>query len=102
MDYHSVEQAGFRMEFGTLAHLPTMKLLLIKRLDSPSKKIFIRQRTMQRSIVDIIYIIASIEINIDQYLKIDKIPVGTGVHQGDTKSPKLFTVGLEEAFKDMD
>lgn len=42
------------------------------------------------------------QINVADDLRTDKIPVGGDVRQGDTRSPKLCTLALEEVFKHMD
>lgn len=48
-----------------------------------------------------IYEHATFHVKIDEDLETDKIQIRRGVRQGDTISPKLFTLALEDVFKQL-
>lgn len=54
------------------------------------------------AIIKNIYDKATFHVKIDDDLKTDKIPLGKGVRQGDTISPKLFTLALENVSKKLE
>ena len=53
------------------------------------------------TIMKAIYSKATFHVKINDDIKTDKIKIGKGVRQGDTISPKLFTLALENVFKQL-
>lgn len=122
--YQPVEQAGFRKGFGTIDHLQTIRTLIEKTteynipihlafvdyhkaFDSIETWAFLTAMEDARidsrycNIIKNIYDKATFHVKIDDDLKTDKILLGKGVRQGDTISPKLFTLALENVFKQL-
>lgn len=120
--YQPVEQAGFRKGFGTMDHIQALRSLIEKgneynipihlafidfhkAFDSIEKWAFLGAMDQARidsrysNIIKNIYENASLQIKIDESTKTNKIPIKRGVRQGDTISPKLFTLALENVFK---
>lgn len=120
--YQPIEQAGFRKGFGTINHLQTIRAAIEKTteyniplhlafidyhkaFDSIETWAFLnalddaRIDTRYTTIIKDIYQEATFHIKIDNDLQTDKIKLGKGVRQGDTISPKLFTLALENVFK---
>lgn len=69
---------------------------ILKSLDSA------RIDSRYTTLIKQIYENASMQVRIDDDLKTDRIPIKRGVRQGDTISPKLFTLALEDVFKKLD
>lgn len=120
--YQPVEQAGFRKGFGTTDHLQTIHNLIEKSAEYniPLHMAFIdyhkafdsietwafltamdtaRIDTRYSNLIKYIYENATLQVSIDEDLVTDPIPINRGVRQGDTISPKLFTLALEDVFK---
>lgn len=55
--------------------------------------------TRYSRLIEYIYKKATIQMIIDEDTTTDKIKVEKGIRQGDTISPKLFTLALEDIFK---
>jgi hypothetical protein len=120
--YQPKEQAGFRKGFSTTDHLFTMKILIEKAneynfplylafvdykkaFDSVEKWAVIK--SLKNCRVDSRYIdlISNIYENatmiISLHERTNPIPIKRGVRQGDTISPKLFTLAMEDIFKNL-
>lgn len=123
--YQPTEQAGFRKGFNTNDHLQTIKTVIEKTteyniplhlafvdyqkaFDSIETWSFLtamedaRIDSRYSAIIKNIYDKATFHVKIDDDLKTDKILLGKGVRQGDTISPKLFTLALENVFKKLE
>ena len=117
------EQAGFRKGFCTLDHMQAvnqvqerarekdMKLYLVfvdyeKAFDSVEINAVLNALVSQGvsnhyvDILEDVYDGCTTEIKL--FEQPITIPIGRGVRQGDTISPKLFTAALEEVFKTLD
>ena len=122
--YQPVEQAGFRKGYSTVEHLQTLRLLIEKatEYDIPLHLAFVdfqkafdciethaflkamdRARIDSRytNIIKNIYQNATFHVKIDEELQTNKIKIQRGVRQGDPISPKLFTLALEDVFKEL-
>lgn len=122
--YQPVEQAGFRRGFGTIDHLQTIRTLIEKTteynvplylafvdfhkaFDSIETWAFLQAMDDARidsrytNLLKNIYDNATFHVKINEDLKTAKIKVNRGVRQGDTVSPKLFTLALENVFKSL-
>lgn len=122
--YQPVEQAGFRKEYGTNDHLQTVRTLIEKctEYNVPLHLAFVdyekafdsvetwavlnamneaRIDTRYSNLIKHIYENATLQVAIDEDTSTDKIKIEKGVRQGDTISPKLFTLALESAFKNL-
>lgn len=120
--YQPVEQAGFRKGFSTIDHLQAIRTLIEKTteyniplhlafvdfhkaFDSVETWAFIQAMNDTRidsrytNLLKYIYKNATFHVKINEDLKTDKIKVNRGIRQGDTISPKLFTLALENVFK---
>lgn len=121
-EYQPVEQAGFRRGFSTIDHLQTVRTLIEKSTEYnvPLYLAFVdfhkafdsietwsftqamydaRIDSRYTNLLENIYKDATFHVKINEDLKTDKIRIGRGVRQGDTISPKLFTLALENIFK---
>lgn len=122
--YQPVEQAGFRKGFSTIDHLQSIRTLIEKTteynvplhlafidfhkaFDSIETWAFIQAMDDARidsrytNLLKNIYENATFHVKINEDLKTDKVKVNRGVRQGDTISPKLFTLALENIFKSL-
>lgn len=120
--YQPAEQAGFRKGFSTVEHIQTIRCLLEKTTEYNIKihlafidykkafdsvEIWAIMKALQNAMINSRYIKlleniydqATMVVRVDEDLITNKIPVGKGVRQGDTISPKLFTLALEDVFK---
>lgn len=118
--YQPVEQAGFRKGFGTMDHLHSMKILIEKCneyninlalafVDYEKAFDTIEMQPILKALddcrIDTRYsnLLKNIYKNATSTIKLQeisqKIQIKRGVRQGDTLSPKLFTLGLENVFK---
>lgn len=123
--YQPVEQAGFRKGFSTIEHLQTIRTVVEKTIeyniplhlafvdyhkafDSVETWAFLtaledaRIDSRYSALIKDIYDEATFHIKIDEDQITEKIRLGKGVRQGDTISPKLFTLSLESVFKKLD
>lgn len=121
-NYQPVEQAGFRKGYSTIEHIQTIRLLIEKctEYNIPLHMAFIdynkafdsielwavykamnnaRIDSRYRILLKNIYDQATFHIKINDDTVTRKIPMKRGVRQGDTISPKLFTLALEDVFK---
>ncbi|CAG4950935.1 unnamed protein product [Colias eurytheme] len=115
-----IEQAGFRRGFSTIDHIFVVRQLIEKCVEYNQdlcvafvdyEKAFDTVEhwavfhSLQRCMVDTRYVEVLKEIYKGATLQVKlhevsrRIPVGRGVRQGDTISPKLFTAALEDVFK---
>lgn len=115
------EQAGFRKSFSTIDHIHTVRNLIEKSVEYnfPIRLAFIdyekafdsiewsavvnameaaRIDSRYISLLSNIYRKATMSVQVND-TKTDMIKIGKGVRQGDTISPKLFTLALEGVFK---
>lgn len=120
--YQPVEQAGFRAGFGTNDHLQSIKTIIEKSVEynRPLVLAFVDFQkafdtverdavvnSLQKCRIDYRYtsLIHNIYKNATMKVKLHEntsaIPIGRGVRQGDTMSPKLFITVLEYAFKEL-
>jgi hypothetical protein len=122
--YQPVEQAGFRKGFGTADHIQAIRLLIEKsteyninihmafvdyRKAFDSVEAWSILRALQNARIDsryiklikYIYENATMDVRMDDDRKTNKIKIEKGVRQGDTISPKLFTLALEDTFKSL-
>lgn len=120
--YQPPEQAGFRKGYSTIDHLQTIRNLLEKATEYniPLYLAFIdyekafdtievwtvlqaldnaRVDSRYSDLMKYIYEKATSTIKIDNDTKTKQIKLERGVRQGDTISPKLFTLTLEDIFK---
>lgn len=120
--YQPVEQAGFRSSFSTLDHIQTIRTLIEKctEYNVPLHLAFVdykkafdsletwavmeamsnaRIDSRYTNLIEDIYKDATLHVKIDENTTTDKIPIQRGVRQGDSISPKLFTLALEDVFK---
>ena len=120
--YQPVEQAGFRKQYSTIDHLHTVRTLIEKctEYNVPLHLAFVdfqkafdsvetwavieslenaRIDSRYTNIIKNIYENATIQIKLDDKTKTNTIKLKRGVRQGDTISPKLFTLVLEDCFK---
>lgn len=123
--YQPVEQAGFRKGYSTIDHLYTVRTLIEKctEYNVPLHLAFVdfqkafdtieswsilnalqnaRIDSRYTQIIESIYKEATIHIRLDETTTTNKIPLERGVRQGDTISPKLFTLALEDIFKKLE
>lgn len=122
--YQPVEQAGFRKGFSTIDHLQAVRTLIEKSVEYnvPIHTAFVdfhkafdsieicyilksmdnaRIDSRYTTIIENIYKNASLHVKIDDETKTNAIKIKRGVRQGDTISPKLFTLALEDVFKNL-
>lgn len=122
--YQPVEQAGFRRGFSTQDHLQTVHSLIEKaaeynielhmafidyRKAIDSLETWAILRAMEKARIDSrytnlirhIYNKAVLHVRIDEDMMTDQVKVEKGIRQGDSISPKLFTLALEDVFKDI-
>lgn len=120
--YQPVEQAGFRKGFSTIDHIQSVRTLIEKctEYNIPLHLAFVdyhkafdsietwavldamhdaRIDSRYTEIIGHVYGNAAMRVKIDDELTTDKIPINRGVRQGDTISPKLFTLALENIFR---
>lgn len=116
--YQPTEQAGFRKGYSTIDHLHTVRTLIEKctEYNVPLYLAFVdfkkafdtleissvitalqnaRVDSRYINIIENIYERASIQIRLDEFSVTRRIPLGRGIRQGDTISPKLFTLMIE-------
>jgi len=122
--FQPVEQAGFRKGYSTIDHLQVIRTLVEKcteyniplmmafvdfqkAFDSVETWAFLDAMDLARvdsrysNLIKYIYNQATLEVKINDDMNTEKIQVKRGVRQGDTISPKLFTLALEYAFKEL-
>ena len=122
--YQPVEQAGLQKGYSTIDHLQVIHMLIEKTTEYsiPLYMAFVdyekafdsietwailaalnkaRIDSRYTSLVQHIYENAMFHVNIGDEMIKEKIPIKRGVRQGDTISPKLFTLALEGVFKNM-
>lgn len=120
--YQPPEQAGFRRGFGTSDHLQSLRSLIEKSAEYniPLHLAFVdyekafdsieqwsiwaamenaRIDSRYTNLLKFIYRNATLQVHISEDITTDKISIGKGVRQGDTISPKLFTLAMEDIFK---
>ena len=120
--YQPVEQAGFRTGYSTIDHLQTLRTLIEKTteynipihlafidfhkaFDSIETRYILDSMDNARidcrytEVIKNIYKNATMHVKINDNLKTNQINIKRGVRQGDTISPKLFTLVLEDVFK---
>ncbi|KAF8375139.1 hypothetical protein PRIPAC_81568 [Pristionchus pacificus] len=122
-DSQPVEQAGFRRRFGCMDHVHTISALIqhhreyrlplglvfvdyCKAFDSVETQAVLN--SLIRQGVDSSYVRCLETLNSGCYTEMKpfdrpvRIPIGKGVRQGDTISPKLFTAALQDCMKELD
>ncbi|KAM0735271.1 LINE-1 retrotransposable element ORF2 protein [Formica fusca] len=122
--YQPVEQAGFRKGYSTIDHIQAVRTLVEKctEYNVPLHLAFVDYqkafdsietwavlRAMDNARIDSrysnlirhIYEHATLHVKMEEDWVTGKVPVGRGVRQGDTISPKLFTLALEDIFKNL-
>jgi Reverse transcriptase (RNA-dependent DNA polymerase) len=120
--YQSEEQAGFRSGYSTIDHLQTLRALIEKTTEYniPIHLAFIdfhkafdsietrhildsmdnaRIDSRYTETIKNIYANATMHVKINDNLRTNQINIKRGVRQGDSISPKLFTLVLEDIFK---
>ncbi|XP_060517971.1 uncharacterized protein LOC132696860 [Cylas formicarius] len=120
--YQPKEQAGFRRGFSTLDHLQVVRTVIEKTNEYnipiwvafidyekafDSVEIWAVLKALSNSRVDYrcttliqnIYSNATLQVMLKDFT--DKIDIGRGVRQGESISPKLFTLALEDMFKNI-
>lgn len=122
-EYQPVEQAAFRKNFSTIDHLLTVKILIEKATEYnlPLYPAFIDYEKAFDSLEHWAIFDGLVKARIDhRYTKLleniykkatssialhegtGKFRIERGIRQGDTISPKLFTLALENTFKNLD
>jgi hypothetical protein len=117
------EQAGFRRGFSTMDHLQVVNQVLEKsrEFQIPLCMVFVdyekafdsietnavtnalkRQNIPKKYIRTLHNINTGCTTTIQLFYSPINIPIGRGVRQGDTISPKLFTAALEDVFRTLD
>ncbi|PZC75698.1 hypothetical protein B5X24_HaOG205730 [Helicoverpa armigera] len=117
------EQAGFRSGFSTNDHLQTLKTVIEKcneyrkpliltfvdyekAFDSIEwwvvERALVKCRVDERYIQILNHLHANATACVSLHKKTRKFPLGRGVRQGDTISPKMFTLSLEYIFQQLD
>lgn len=121
-NYQPSEQAGFRKNYSTIEHIQTLNTLIEKctEYNVPIHLAFIdyhkafdsielqaifnamnnaRVDSRYKNLMEYIYNHATSQVKITEEQITNKIQIKKGVRQGDTISPKLFTLALEDMFK---
>lgn len=124
-EYQPPEQAGFRKGYSTIEHIQTIRTLIEKcsEYNVPLHLAFVdynkafdsvelwaiykamdhaRIDSRYKNLLKHIYEKATLQVEITEDQTTDKIPLKKGVRQGDTISPKLFTLALEDVFKKLE
>jgi len=121
--YQPIEQAGFRKGFSTTDHIQMLRTLIEKCNEYiPLHLAFVDYQkafdsietwavleAMNRARIDsrysklirYIYEHATLRVKLEEDWMTGRVKIKRGVRQGDTISPKLFTLALEDVFKDM-
>lgn len=122
--YQPVEQAGFRKGFSTQDHLQAIHTLIEKSAEYnfplhlafvdykkafDSLEVWAILRVMDKARIDSrysnlirnIYRHATLHVKLDEFSETEKVQVERGIRQGDSISPKLFTLALEDVFKEL-
>lgn len=122
--YQPVEQAGFRKGYSTTDHIQAVRTLIEKctEYNIPLHMAFVdyqkafdsietwailnamnnaRIDYRYSNIIRYIYEHATMHVKIEEEWVTAKVQVQRGVRQGDTISPKLFTLAMENAFKSL-
>lgn len=117
----SIEQAGFRRGYSTTDHIQTVRTLIEKctEYNVPLHMAFIdyqkafdsietwvvlealdkaRIDSRYSNLIKFIYEHATLHVKLEEDWVTGRVPIRRGVRQGDTISPKLFTLVLEDVF----
>ncbi|XP_050312881.1 uncharacterized protein LOC126747946 [Anthonomus grandis grandis] len=118
--YQPPEQAGFRKGHSTIEHIQSVRTIIEKcnEYNEPLHLAFIdynkafdselwvmnnaRIDSRYKQLLKHIYENATITVKISEEIETNKMQIKRGVRQGDTISPKLFTLALEGVFKTLD
>lgn len=122
-EHQPKEQAGFRVGFGTIDHILTLRQVIQKNFEynKPLYLAFVDyekafdtvehwavMQSLERCRIDQRYIqlmkglYNSATMTVQVQASTTTIPINRGVRQGDVISPKLFTNALEDVFKTLD
>ena len=122
--YQPIEQAGFRKGYSTIDHIQVVRTLIEKctEYNVPLHLAFVdyqkafdtleiwavlhamdaaRIDSRYSNLIKDIYEHATLHVKVEEDLITGRIPIKREVRQGDTISPKLFTLAMQNAFKNL-